>query len=690
MKRIVPLLISLLLLVALFSTQAFAFSNAGKSIPMAKLPDQQSVTVNYGDWLAGTNSTLDIRIRNVDTHTAIPDGTYAGWCIEEFVRGGLRGQEALLYGTIGVDLPSDVAGFPWNQINYVLNHKIRGEGKSDLAYFKDVQTAIWLLIGEENPEFGVSPEALQMVDAAKAHPDFVPGGNDLVAIIVYYDGIDRENFKGIQETIIEVPLDHFPTKTPSPTFTSTFTNTPSDPTETFTPTATATNTPDGPTATFTPTATATITPTTTATFTPTATATFTPTATLPPGTCQPTVVVADFSQIAPGGSVEAVGAAAPNLKIDALGTAVKIAEGVAPVTFGSKRDTGTSISNWGLPAGGGFSDAITQVAVQAPYYTFTFAGISVSNFSLHMLDFGDYNPTLDTAHLVTLTAYDGNGAVVTQQELTYATLVGSPYFSNTYGNLLATGDAFASPGQPGNWTWNVSGSGIVQVVLDFGPGFDPNIGFGTLTFTTECPVCQSPSATADFSQIAPGGSVEAVGAAAPNLKIDALGTAVKIAEGVAPVTFGSKRDTGTSISNWGLPAGGGFSDAITQVAVQAPYYTFTFAGISVSNFSLHMLDFGDYNPTLDTAHLVTLTAYDGNGAVVTQQELTYATLVGSPYFSNTYGNLLATGDAFASPGQPGNWTWNVSGSGIVQVVLDFGPGFDPNIGFGTLTFNCSQ
>jgi hypothetical protein len=113
------------------------------------------------------------------------------------------------------------------------------------------------------------------------------------------------------------------------------------------------------------------------------------------------------------------------------------------------------------------------------------SGVSVSRFSLHMLDYGDYNPSNSPTHLVTMTAYNGSNAVVAQQVLDFTSLnLQSP----EYGNLLEAGDAIdAVPGEPGNWTWNVTGTGIVRVVLEFGAGYDPNIAFDTLTFTTECP-----------------------------------------------------------------------------------------------------------------------------------------------------------------------------------------------------------
>jgi uncharacterized repeat protein (TIGR01451 family) len=204
------------------------------------------------------------------------------------------------------------------------------------------------------------------------------------------------------------------------------------------------------------------------------------------GICQPTIVVADFSQVAVGESVEGLGKVAPYLNIDAKGTAVKIVEGLSPRLYGAPNDV--VVGNGGLVAGGGFSDFETQQAVQAHRYVFTFSGGSVSDFSLRMLDYGDWNVPKDAAHYVSMVAYDGSGVEVARQELRFTSPeVSLPRSSDIYGDLYITGDAVtASPGQPGNWTWNVSGSGITEIVLEFGVGFDPNIGFDTLSFTTEC------------------------------------------------------------------------------------------------------------------------------------------------------------------------------------------------------------
>jgi len=199
--------------------------------------------------------------------------------------------------------------------------------------------------------------------------------------------------------------------------------------------------------------------------------------------CQPTVVTADLSQVAIGASVEGMGVAAPGLNIDAAGTAVKIVEGQAPLAYGA--GTGNSVINGGVEPNGAFVDMEARLAAQPQLMTFTFSpGTTVSQFSVHMLDFGDYNPLHSTNVYASMTAYDANGSVVGIRELSYTW---NAAISPEYGDLAITGDALlASPGDIGNWTWVVTGSGIVKVVLEFGTGYDPNIAFDVLTFTPEC------------------------------------------------------------------------------------------------------------------------------------------------------------------------------------------------------------
>ncbi|HAV76487.1 MAG TPA: hypothetical protein DCX53_03940 [Anaerolineae bacterium] len=476
MKKILRITFALILLLSLVSTSAFA---APKSIAIPDLEESKSATVSYSDWLAGTNSTFDISLSDLAVDSGLQNGVYSGWCIQDEITELLHGESATIYPSVSDDLPSDLIGLPWGKINYLLNNKIHGAGKTDLDFFKDVQTAIWLLLGDKKLEFGISQEAQQMVDEANNHPEFVPGDGDLIAFIVYYDGMSRKKSDRVQEVIIEVVYQLPPTETPTPTESETPTSTPPTPTETVTITPPPTETPS-PTETSTTSPTETITPTSTETSTATATAT--------PTACIPILVTANFAQIASGQSVEGLGAVAQDLNIDAKGTALKLVEGGPPTVFGGPNDA--IVINNGLVPGGGFSDVATRNARDAHLYTFTFTpGVTVTDFSLHMLDYGDYNPTLSTSHYASMTAYDAGGNIVSIHELSYTTPAEvNPQSSNLYGNLWFNGDSVtATPGQPGNWTWNVSGVGITRVVLEFGEGFDPFIGFDTLSFITGCP-----------------------------------------------------------------------------------------------------------------------------------------------------------------------------------------------------------
>jgi hypothetical protein len=171
-----------------------------------RLPMQQTVNATYGDWLSGAHSTMDITLSGNPPGADVPNGVYAGWCIQELVLGSPYNQAVTLYTSTHTNLPADAAGLSWSKVNYILNHKIRGIGKSDAQFFQDVQTAIWLVLGQPTPVWGVSLEAQLMVNDANAHPDYVPGPTDTVALIVYSDGIANSDPNSIQETIIEAKL----------------------------------------------------------------------------------------------------------------------------------------------------------------------------------------------------------------------------------------------------------------------------------------------------------------------------------------------------------------------------------------------------------------------------------------------------------------------------------------------------
>jgi uncharacterized repeat protein (TIGR01451 family) len=175
-------------------------------LSLTSLPTGVTANINTGSWLAFVNSTQDTKITGAGP--GVPNGTYSCWCIQDHVPTDLHNQPATLYSTTGGSLPAVLPNpSVWNKVNYTLNHKIQGAGQSNLAFLKDVQTAIWVAVGEQHPEFGVSATAQQMVNEANAHSSFVPGPDDVTAVIVYSDGIlplPQIRRGEIQESICEM------------------------------------------------------------------------------------------------------------------------------------------------------------------------------------------------------------------------------------------------------------------------------------------------------------------------------------------------------------------------------------------------------------------------------------------------------------------------------------------------------
>jgi hypothetical protein len=337
-----------------------------------------------------------------------------------------------------------------------------------------------------------------------------------------------------------------------------------------------------------------------------------------------------------------------------------------------------------------------------------------------MLDYGDLNQALATNHLVRLSAYRANQVTpFVIQELSYTTDPPdrAPRSSSKYGDLWFSGDAVSARGgipdtqQPGNWTWEISGIGIHHIILSFPEGYDPNIAFDLLSFTvTEACVCQS-SNTADyfanFNSVGINQSVEGMGKVAPFLNIQATSPdnpnaeAVRVAQAPRdqePIVYLSPNDGGAH--NGGLVADGGFSDVSTRNLGQAHEYTFTFeTGVTVSSFSVQMLDYGDLNQALALNHRAVMTAFDVNGNRITTpgatQVLEFQTDPPdrAPRHSDKYGDLWLSGDASSARGaglpdqQPGNWTWTISGTGIHSVLLRFPIGHDPNIAFNRVYYS---
>lgn len=199
-----------------------------------------------------------------------------------------------------------------------------------------------------------------------------------------------------------------------------------------------------------------------------------------PAACASTHARLDFEGLATGSAVEGLGAVHPDLAITGVtwpfgpscapGSAGVIEEGVS--TPFAAYGTAGSYPNGCLDGLRGFGDS--QGCVMD--YDFTFApGVTVSCFSIRMLDFGDLFPFGGTTHTVTLTAYDAGNVQVAQDVLTMLGAVD-----------LVTGDACTAQGSdPGNHFFTVTGTGITRVTLRFDAFPDPNVGFDDISFCEE-------------------------------------------------------------------------------------------------------------------------------------------------------------------------------------------------------------
>ncbi|NEQ47063.1 MAG: PEP-CTERM sorting domain-containing protein [Leptolyngbya sp. SIOISBB] len=222
--------------------------------------------------------------------------------------------------------------------------------------------------------------------------------------------------------------------------------------------------------------------------------------------------VDDFSQFSAGESIEGMGTVHELLDIDAIyGEAVAIFEGGAKAegeagwgvkesdTWSYQSNTGTRI-NGGTHLGG-FSEVGTNKNSRNNSFRFTFKeGFVASEFSLLMLDYGDYNAFGAGEHNVYLTAFSGD------QQVGQNSLSGN-------GGVGGNGDATKVDNDNfGRTNLSVQGEGIthVELTFDFMKGdnlneksFDPFLGFDSLSFT---------AAEADVPEPASALAVLAVGA----------------------------------------------------------------------------------------------------------------------------------------------------------------------------------
>lgn len=176
--------------------------------PDLKLPEN---SVQATHQIPGTvyDAFFDITISGIIGEYDVQNGVYPGWCSEDNFKP--NSSFVTLFSSYDlVALPADSQIYtaplpphlqglegepiPWDKLNYLLNHK-QGE-------MRDIQAAIWLLLWGKSDSYPITDKALAMYNDANTNgAGFCPEPGEIVAVILYVDGIHPEEY---QDSIIEV------------------------------------------------------------------------------------------------------------------------------------------------------------------------------------------------------------------------------------------------------------------------------------------------------------------------------------------------------------------------------------------------------------------------------------------------------------------------------------------------------
>ena len=218
-KKVFSGIVAVLILMSLTAPVAMAAATA----PPLVLPDPDQnpnpITATYSEYdldAPASPALFGITLGGFSGNYSVNTNTeYLGWCLEYGIPTPTT-NAVRLYSTYATNLPANAQTYtdpltpivansqaslnspiPWDQLNYLLNHK---QGTA-----KEVQTAIWLLIWGEAP-FEVTDAVTNMLNDARASVNFVPAPGQIIAVLLYIDGIGHDPETELQETIIELTV----------------------------------------------------------------------------------------------------------------------------------------------------------------------------------------------------------------------------------------------------------------------------------------------------------------------------------------------------------------------------------------------------------------------------------------------------------------------------------------------------
>jgi len=120
-----------------------------------------------------------VELGDVPLGYSVWNGMWNGWCAEFTVGGVYQGEwyDVTLWSTLNPSLPSRFANAGWDNVNYLLNHKLDG------ATMWEINAVIWHLLGQtSHPLDGL---AKQMADEAELYGDgWRPKTGEWIAVIL--------------------------------------------------------------------------------------------------------------------------------------------------------------------------------------------------------------------------------------------------------------------------------------------------------------------------------------------------------------------------------------------------------------------------------------------------------------------------------------------------------------------------
>jgi hypothetical protein len=149
-----------------------ALPETAKVTPRANIPEEPvHMFIRYGERSRFELFFLDVQY----DYDVVDFEFYDAWCLERNKKIATNAvHQVKLYNVYDEDLPPEFRAMPWNQINYIINHKEESKAVT--------QDAIWYLTDQHRKP--VSPEAMKLIEKAERNGrDFQPGEGQLLAII---------------------------------------------------------------------------------------------------------------------------------------------------------------------------------------------------------------------------------------------------------------------------------------------------------------------------------------------------------------------------------------------------------------------------------------------------------------------------------------------------------------------------